>query len=288
MCKGVSFSPYIICLSCCCCCCCCCCRLINHLQKLSEAATKKEYQLFGFCWRFCQMFSSQKSSTGCLLKNWNPMDQTDEKQQAELEFWSQNQYKITNQLELKVMIIWNEVAIHFDAASQKKMAPISVFHPSNGCHIPVGGLDRFPTEKPQLLQSSLHLGPTQQKNSRCQQLPDNLLQKKKVLLWFWILRCFFHLVAEFLNHRCVFFPRYEFYIEFLAFNFTATLGIRPSNWRHGHPILRCQKMGWSDSPGDHWQWEMHQDHFGKFLPIFWSHSNAWNELGCKENRNNLF
>ena len=37
-------------------------------------------------------------------------------------------------------------------------------------------------------------------------------------------------------------------------------------------------MCWSDPPGDHWQWEMRQDHFGKVFPSFCSiqmHEMSW-------------
>ena len=75
MCKGVNLSPdisgsFLLFF-------CCCCRLINHLQKLLEAAIHKQDQLinsFGFCWA---PFLQERCFRAKSFVDWRPPEVTE-------------------------------------------------------------------------------------------------------------------------------------------------------------------------------------------------------------------
>ena len=76
MCKGVNSSPdipgsfFLLFF-------CCCCRLINHLQKLLEAAIHKQDQLinsFGFCWA---PFLQERCFRAKSFVDWRPPEVTE-------------------------------------------------------------------------------------------------------------------------------------------------------------------------------------------------------------------
>lgn len=102
------------------------------------------------------------------------------------------------------------------------------------------------------------------------------LEEKKSCVRVICLRCFFHLASEFLNHR--FFRRYEFHIECsMAFNSIHTWhqAVQLKTRAPNPPEKRCVA---EISP---------RSCLESFLN-FLSRSNAWNEMGCNKNCNNLF